>query len=117
MTAKSQIPLRFCQSGRVSCGQGYSGRGLFTGTCEVQGVLSGGVFGVQAAAAALVTVTAEAGRSGRPAGRRISRAVTRTVAHRGKAYRDKEGMVAGDTATPRGVSRAPWEIGGPVRGG
>lgn len=32
VTAKSQMPLRLAQSGRVSCGRGYSGSGLSTGT-------------------------------------------------------------------------------------
>lgn len=32
VTAKSQTPLRLAQSGRVSCGRGYSGSGLSTAT-------------------------------------------------------------------------------------
>ncbi|CAM5241839.1 hypothetical protein SCANM63S_03903 [Streptomyces canarius] len=32
VTAKSQMPFRLAQSGRVSWGRGYSGRGWSTGT-------------------------------------------------------------------------------------
>ncbi len=49
VTAKSQMPLRFAQSGRVSCGRGYSGSGLSTGTWFVHGVVIGAGLGVHAA--------------------------------------------------------------------
>jgi hypothetical protein len=61
VTTKSQMPLRFCQSGRVSCGRGYSGNGgVFTGTCEVHGVASRGVLGTQTACAGLLTTAVAA---------------------------------------------------------
>ncbi|GAB2948259.1 hypothetical protein GCM10027028_58130 [Streptomyces sundarbansensis] len=71
MTAKSQIPLRFVQSGRVSCGRGYSGSGLSTGTLFVHGVVMGAGFGSQAAGAAAagavpVPTRAVATRANRP---------------------------------------------------
>src|SRR5262245_57022957 len=45
----SHSPLRFCQSGRVSCGRGYSGSGLVVETWLVQGVVRGGALGATAA--------------------------------------------------------------------
>ncbi len=50
--ANCQMPLRFCHSVRVSCGRGYSGSGFVVETWLVQGVVSGGVFGTNAAAGA-----------------------------------------------------------------
>ena len=44
-------PLRFCQSGRVICGRGYSGSGVPTRAWLVHGVVSGGCFGGTACAA------------------------------------------------------------------
>ncbi len=38
VTAKSQMPLRLAQSGRVSCGRGYSGRGLVGSKSSAHGV-------------------------------------------------------------------------------
>lgn len=52
VTAKSQMPLRLAQSGRVSCGRGYSGSGLSTDTWLVHGVVMGEGLGVHAAGAA-----------------------------------------------------------------
>src|SRR5437762_1341878 len=48
--ANCQMPLRLCQSGRLSCGRGYSGSGFDVDTWLVHGVISGGVFGANAAA-------------------------------------------------------------------
>src|SRR5690349_12313442 len=53
--ANSQTPLRFCHSVRTSCGRGYSGRALEGDTWDVQGVVSGGVFGTHSAACAAGT--------------------------------------------------------------
>src|SRR5215218_8807921 len=58
--ANCQMPLRLCQSGRVSCGRGYSGSGLVVETCPVHGVVSGGVLGTKAAAGAAVATTVPA---------------------------------------------------------
>lgn len=71
VTAKAQMPLRFVQSGRVSCGRGYSGSGLSTGTWFVHGVVMGAGFGSQAAGAAAaggipVPTRAVAARASRP---------------------------------------------------
>jgi hypothetical protein len=66
-------PLRFCQSGRVICGRGYSGSGVPLSACAVQGVVSGGVLAGTACAGTGATSTpaaetarsAAAARSGR----------------------------------------------------
>src|SRR5688572_24021644 len=55
-----QMPFRLCQSGRVSCGRGYSGSGLVVVAWLVHGVVSGGVFGTNAAAGAPVAIRAPA---------------------------------------------------------
>src|SRR5690349_1494082 len=54
--ANCQMPLRLCQSARVSCGRGYSGSGLAVETWEVHGVVSGGVLGANAEAAEVVAI-------------------------------------------------------------
>src|SRR5690349_14487341 len=58
--ANCQMPFRLCQSGRVSCGRGYSGSGLVVETWLVHGVVSGGVLGTKAAAGAVVAISAPA---------------------------------------------------------
>src|SRR5688572_7931461 len=55
--ANCQMPFRRCQSGRVSCGRGYSGSGLVVDTWLVQGVVSGGVLGTKANAGPDETTT------------------------------------------------------------
>jgi hypothetical protein len=49
----SHSPLRFCQSGRVICGRGYSGSGVPASAWLVQGVCSGGVLAGTARAAGM----------------------------------------------------------------
>jgi hypothetical protein len=55
-----QMPLRLCQSARVSCGRGYSGRGLVVLTWPVHGVVIGGVLGTNAAAGPVVATSVPA---------------------------------------------------------
>src|SRR5438477_10722719 len=62
--ANCHWPLRLCQSGRVSCGRGYSGSGFVVETWSVQGVVNGGTFGTRAACAGCgPTRTATSGTS------------------------------------------------------
>ena len=73
-------PLRFCQSGRVICGRGYSGSGVPVSAWAVHGVVSGeGRAGMADAGAAATSVAAmsaatvaEAGRMRRRAGMVVS---------------------------------------------
>src|SRR5215218_2366367 len=55
--ANCQMPFRLCQSGRVSCGRGYSGSGFVSDTWLVHGVVMGGVFGTNAEAGEAVAIS------------------------------------------------------------
>ncbi len=106
VTAKSQMPFRLAQSGRVSCGRGYSGSGLSTETWSVHGVVMGAGFGVHArGAAAAVPEPVRAV----PASR-ASTADSAVSHHR----RLNRGRSRGGACTRRIVT--PWEVGvGDVR--
>lgn len=84
VTAKSQRPLRFSQSERVSWGRGYSGNGWSTGTWAVQGVVMGEGFGVQAAACA-AALPAEASAATHSRARAVNRAAAVERRVRGRA--------------------------------